>query len=322
MTITPNNEKVAAKSPLSALSPAKIRDLPRSFLLEQLEIYYAAKPPPGIVECDYALWQCAETGLQFAWPPLPGNAAFYEWLSGFESYYPGIRWEYGQVRRLIKPEKTTSILKVLDVGCGKGDFLRSIDFLSGKQKFALDLNDLAVEECRRQGFQSFCGTVEMAAEAGFLRPSEFPIVTSFHCLEHVDDPVKFVRSLIIATAPGGKIFLSTPYSPMSFEYAWFDILNHPPHHMTRWNLAAYQRLAEMMGLKMRYFVPPSNALRRALEVFCLLNYGPHRRVGKARLAMDLLRHFPDFIRHYQKQRERPRDYPVSANVILVELTAG
>ncbi len=320
-----NNKTVAVKSPLSDLPPAKIRDLPKSFLMEQLEIYYAAKPPPGIVECDYSLWQCVETGLQFAWPPLPGNSIFYEWLSGFESYYPGVRWEYGQVRRLVESEKSAlgKAFKVLDVGCGKGDFLRSLDAMPGEQKFALDLNEPAVEECRRQGFQSFCGTVETAAAAGFLRPGEFSVVTAFHCLEHVERPVEFVRSLVSAAAPGGRVFISTPYSPMSFEYAWFDVLNHPPHHMTRWNLTAYRRLAELLGLKLRYFVLPSNPLRRAFGVFCLLHYGPNRSVGKARLAKDLLCDFPAFIRHYRRQLERSRTHQgVSANVILVELTVA
>ena len=241
----------AAQSPLSTLPPKKIRDLPRTFLLERLEHYYGTRPPAKVVECDYALWECAETGLQFAWPAMPGSLRFYEWVSSFPSYYPGVRWEYGEVRRLLASEKVAAKknFKLLDVGCGKGDFLHSLDFIPNDNKFALDLNEPAVVECRRQGFQAFCGTMDTALAAGFLRAGEFPVVTSFHCLEHVDQPVEFVRSLVGAVAPGGRLFISTPYSPMSFESDWFDILNHPPHHMTRWNLAAYRRLAEMTGAK-------------------------------------------------------------------------
>ncbi len=309
----------AAPSPLSVLPPKKIRDLPRTFLLDQLELYYGARPPAGAVECDYALWECAETGLQFAWPPKPGSLPFYEWVSQFASYYPGIRWEYGEVRRLLASEQkaTGKNFKLLDVGCGKGDFLQGLDFIPNQNKFALDLNEPAVAECRRQGFQAFCGTMDTALAAGFLRAGEFPVVTSFHCLEHVDQPVEFVRSLLAAVAPGGRLFISTPYSPMSFEPEWFDILNHPPHHMTRWNLTAYQRLAEMTGAKMNYFVPPSSALQRAVRNFRLLQYGPHGSAGKAALLKDLLRYFPKFLRHYQKQKQRQ---PVGADVILVEFT--
>jgi SAM-dependent methyltransferase len=309
-----------AKSPLSAAPPKKIRDLPRSFLLEQLELYYGKKPPETIVERDYSLWRCAETGFEFAWPMLPGNIPFYEWVSGFASYYPGLRWEYGEVQRLIEPPANRPPM-VLDVGCGKGDFLQGIHFLPASSRYALDLNEPAIRACRQLGFQAYCGTIAAALAAGFVAKGQFPVVTSFHCLEHVDDPVEFVRSLAAITAPGGRLFLSTPYSPMSFESDWFDILNHPPHHMTRWNLAAYQRLASLLGLRLRYFVPASNTLRRALSVFRLLQYGPNRSVGKARFAADLLRHFPKLAAQYRKQKERGRDHGgIAADVILVELT--
>jgi 2-polyprenyl-3-methyl-5-hydroxy-6-metoxy-1,4-benzoquinol methylase len=322
-TADPNLE--AARSPWSRLPPKKIRDLPKKFLLEQLELYYKATPPEQVVKTDYALWECAETGLQFAWPTLPGNLDFYEWVSGFASYYPGIRWEYGEVRRLLESGKNATVenFKLLDVGCGKGDFLRGLDFIPDKNKFALDLNEPAVAECRREGFQAFCGTMDTALAAGFLHAGEFPIVTSFHCLEHVDQPVEFVRSLMAAVAPGGRLFISTPYSPMSFESGWFDILNHPPHHMTRWNLAAYQRLAEMVGAKMCFFAPPSRAEQRALNVFRLQQYGPNCRVSKGRLLKDLLQRLPSFLRLYQEQIKRARNSPVGgADVILVELTVS
>ncbi|MDD5138886.1 MAG: class I SAM-dependent methyltransferase [Verrucomicrobiales bacterium] len=309
-----------SKSPLSTLPPKKIRDLPRTFLLDRLADYYGARPPAEAVECDYALWECAETGLQFAWPAVPGSLRFYEWVSGFASYYPGIRWEYGEVRRRLAADAGTGKnFKLLDVGCGKGDFLQGLDFIPSENKYALDLNEPAVVECRRLGFQACCGTMDTALAAGFFKAGEFPAVTSFHCLEHVDQPVEFVRSLMGAVAPGGRLFISTPYSPMSFEPEWFDILNHPPHHMTRWNLAAYQRLAEITGAKMRYFTPPSSPFRRAVRNFRLLQYGPHGPAGKAALLKDLVRRFPEFLRHYRKQKQR---LPVGADVILVEFTVS
>src|ERR1700685_1368838 len=170
-----------AYSPLSSLPPKKIRDLPKSFLLEQLKTYYQTAPPQEIVECDYSLWECTETGLQFAWPPHPGGTPFYEWVSSFKSYYPGLRWEYGRVRELLKRQNNGGKFKLLDVGCGAGDFLRNLDFLPNENKYALDLNAPAIEKCRRQGFQAFCGTMETALVARFFKLAEFPVVTSFHC---------------------------------------------------------------------------------------------------------------------------------------------
>ena len=308
--------------PLSAQPPQKVRELPRAFLLAQLTDYFHSPPPAGVVETDYSLWRCAETGLEFCEPPLPGNAAFYEWVSSFASYYPGVRWEYGEVARLLQADHlSASNLKVLDVGCGKGDFLRALDFLPPEKKFALDLNEPAIRACREQGFSAYCGTVETAIAAKFLNPGEFPVVTSFHCLEHVRQPVEFVRELLRATAPGGKLFLSTPYSPMSFERDWFDVLNHPPHHMARWNLAAYRKLAEILGVKMRHFTPQNRPLKQALQTFRLKTYGPNVNVARATLLKDLLLRAPQFLAAWRQLRQRARSHENGGgDLILVEFT--
>ena len=304
------------------MAPQKIRELPQSFLLGKLGDYFHSIAPREIIETDYSLWRCAETGLEFCHPPQSGNIAFYEWVSSFDSYYPGFRWEYGEVAALIKPEGlVVADFKILDVGCGKGDFLRALDFLPTQKKFALDLNEPAINACRKQGFNAFCGAIESAIGAGFLRGGEFPVVTSFHCLEHVGQPVEFVRELIRAVAPGGRIFLSTPASPMSFERDWFDVLNHPPHHMARWNLAAYRKLAEILDLKMRHFTPPPRVLKQALQLFCLKNYGPNVKISRATLLKDLLLHSPQFISDWKKSYSRMRQHDLGgADLILIEFT--
>lgn len=317
-------ESGGARSPLSNLPPKKIRDLPQSFLLRELELQYGAKAPEGVVETDYSLWECAETGLQFAWPMLPGNIVFYEWISGFSTYYPGIRWEYRKLREILKAEgRLSANSKVLDAGSGKGDFLQTFDLVSNEHKYALDLNNPAVTACRQQGIQAFCGTIGTALGEGFLKPGDFTVVTSFHCLEHVSEPLSFVRDLIKVTAAGGRVFVSTPYSPMSTEENAFDILNHPPHHLTRWNLAAYQRLAGMLGVKMRYFVPPAGPFKRALKSFWVKRNGPNKPIVKAKLLADVAAHLPEVFDFYRKHSVRERaNGGIGADVIMVEFTVS
>ena len=323
MLLTSDDRFGRVQSPLSSLPPVKVRDLPKAFILDSLESYHGARPPDGAVETDYSMWRCRETGLEFAWPMLPGNVELYEWLSSFAAYYPAVRWEYEAVRQHLEAQDTqTGRAKVLDVGCGKGNFLAKLDFLPRGLRYGIDLNEPGVAACRQQGFQAFCGTIDAALDSRFLRPSEFSAVTSFHCLEHVGAPVDFVRSLAALAAPGGRVFISTPYSPMSFEADWFDVLNHPPHHLTRWNLHSYRRLADILGLQIRCFFPPSALLKQALMTFRLLQYGPHRKVRATELLSDALRRLPVLLRAFRAQLERGRrNGGTTADVVLVELTA-
>jgi 2-polyprenyl-3-methyl-5-hydroxy-6-metoxy-1,4-benzoquinol methylase len=321
MTTTSSAE---VKSPLSERAPEKVRDLPKSFILVELEKYYGRKPPIEAVECDYSLWHCRETGLEFAWPMRAGNALFYKWISEAVSYYPEERWEYGKVRELMAEQRSPipGPFRVLDIGCGTGDFLKALPG-AAENKFALDMNEPAITACRSLGFHAFCGTFETAQESGFVQAGKFSAATAFHCLEHVDDPVQFVRTAADVIEPGGRLYMSTPYSPMSFESDWYDVLNHPPHHMTRWNVKAYQRLAQLLGMKMRWFTPESTAARRTLQEFRILTYGPNRSIPKGRQLFDLLLRAPQAMRLFARQQRRGRaGEGIAADVILVEFSKG
>jgi hypothetical protein len=99
-------------------------------------------------------------------------------------------------------------------------------------------------------------------------------------------------------------------------------MNHPPHHMMRWNLAAYRRLADILGLKLRHYAPRSRPFRQALQLFQLKKYGPHTRVPRATLVKDLLANLPTFLAEWKKMSQRAaRHENGGVDLILVEFTA-
>lgn len=306
-------------SPLSNCAPRRVRDLPAAFIRSALHDYYAEAPPAGVCDTDYSLWECQETGLQFAVPPLQGNAAFYRWVGQFASYYPGLRWDYTKVREIVAGLPSWQG-PLLDVGAGRGDFLAYFDLLAPGLKLGIDLNADAVQDCAKRGFGAFCGTVDEAVSSGFVKPGGCGIVTAFHVLEHVEDPVGFAASLVSLAEPSGRVFLSTPNSPMSFEGRWFDILNHPPHHLTRWNPRAYAKLASILGCRIRMFHPPSSVLRDTFKLFQLLRHGT-KTLSRAGKIKDALFHPATFARCFAAQLEHRRQHPPPhSDVILVELT--
>lgn len=306
--------KETPRSPLGDSHSLRLNILPQTRIIHELSRYFQSPCPPESVDCDYELFRCAETGLEFCSPALPGNKIFYSWISSFPNYYPKFRWEYGRVLARIR-ELGGAFLPLCDVGCGDGQFLSAASSTGSRDVFGLDFNKFAIEKCVSKGIPSFCGSIQEALDDNIVKRNHFPFVSSFHCLEHVEDPVAFVQELAQIMAPGGRIFLSTPASPMSFETAWFDIMNHPPHHMTRWNLASYQKMAAILNFKLRYYFPKTFSVRQAIRAWKLKNGGPF---GNAPFSFLKSR---DFLMLWKKLYLRSKNHPLhGADTILVELS--
>ncbi len=101
-------------------------------------------------------------------------------------------------------------LRVLDLGCGAGlaaEALarRGFDVLGVDA--APDVIGAASDHARGQGLRLAyrVGTAEDVLAEGL----RFPIVTALEVIEHVPDPMGFVRILAALVEPGGLAFLST-----------------------------------------------------------------------------------------------------------------
>jgi len=300
-------------SPLSIERPIWLYDLPKEFIITSLSTYFDSPCPWEAVNQDYSVWKCSETGLEFCWPLEPGNKIFYQWLSNFNSYYPSERWEYKKVISRFNTLGRSSS-SILDVGCGDGSFLRLASTHGFKNVFGLDFNQDSIQKCLRFGFSAFCGSIDHAVSSGVLKKNTFDFITSFHCLEHVQNPVLFVNELFELLVQKGRLFLSTPFSPMSFEKYWFDIMNHPPHHMTRWNLRSYEKLASILNLRISFYYPRASALRQVIQIYHLLYF--RFKPFKKRDFFDLLYFFKLFFDCLSSNRFHSLK---GSDVILVEL---
>jgi SAM-dependent methyltransferase len=97
--------------------------------------------------------------------------------------------------------------KVLDVGCGCGANARAIRERSpGVRVFGVEPNERAVELARDACHEVFHGTVEDWARAGSAEPT-FDAILLSDVLEHVADPIAFVRSLAAMPALGGALWI-------------------------------------------------------------------------------------------------------------------
>lgn len=209
--------------------------------------------------------------MEFALPMLPGSGAFYDWVTAQPKYYPGSRWEFAEVRQLVATAARP--VSLLDVGCGSGDFLISLKGLSNVDAAGLDTTPNSVDTCHERGVSAVClGIHDYSAR---YPDKKYDFVVSFHCIEHVADPAAFVRDLATLLKPNGKLIITAPLSPMYFETSWFDPLNHPPHHLSRFTVQSLQALASNAKLSASVRTSPSPRLaRRALNTVRLKFEGP------------------------------------------------
>lgn len=218
---------------------------------------------------DYRMFRCSFCQLEFADPSTPGSKEFYNWIVSHDDYYPRERWEWGIVRQRVEnlAADRGKPLTVVDVGCGAGDFLDVLRNIPNVRCIGIDITANSVKACRERGHEAYCTTLENAKQ--FVSTS-IDVVTAFHCLEHVADPLAFICQARDLLAPCGRLLVSTPYSPMSFEETWFDPQNHPPHHITRWSERPYQVLADRAGLFLTVIPGPVRSLvQRTAQAFML-----------------------------------------------------
>src|SRR5262249_57535140 len=95
--------------------------------------------------------------------------------------------------------------RYLDVGCGSGGALGVARAL-GWRVAGIEMDDAAAAKARRFTDELHVGDVLTAPFA----PGRFDVVTAFHVLEHVPDPVAAARRMLDWLAPGGLLIVEVP----------------------------------------------------------------------------------------------------------------
>lgn len=290
-----------------ALGAAEIR--------KRLTQEMCAPPPASLMIADYEMRECADCGLVFADRMQPGDAAYYEWVTGFPAYHAGARWEWRAMRRLVEARAQPTHL--LDIGCGDGAFLASLSDLPGVELSGIDLSATSIVRARAKGLNA------RRAALGDLvnEDARFDIVSMSHVLEHVANPLGVIESAKRLLKEGGEIVLSVPYSPTSREYVKPDIMNLPPHHLTRWNLRSLTMLADRAGLKLRYEMRKPKSLWKRAAQHAVERVTGHSDVKGMRKAAVLASHPGALAEGFRVHRAREKvDGRRAADEILVRLS--
>lgn len=197
---------------------------------------------------EIGCYRCLDTGLLFFWPPsLEGSARLYAQLQEIDWYYGSGDWQHDFAARQLGREDV-----VLEIGCATGDFLDRIRTLVADAA-GIDISETAVAKARARGLPAHGASLrEWVTE----HPEQATVCCAFQVLEHVSYPKEFIELCIRAVGPKGRLIFATPNARGYLRHQ-YDILDLPPHHMSRWDIATYRSLEKIFPLRLsRYGIEP------------------------------------------------------------------
>lgn len=146
--------------------------------------------------------------------------------------------------RHLTPKNVGKPGKLLDIGCGNGEFLeRSLEM--GWQAQGCEIDPKAVAICRSNGLN----VLEGDSFHTTLNEQRFDVITMSHVLEHVVDQAALLQRTYSLLKPGGYLWMALP-NPQSlglrlFNAAWNQL--HPPCHLSIPSQAVLLRWLENKG---------------------------------------------------------------------------
>lgn len=196
----------------------------------------------------YTLRWCGKCDVQFADPMEEPGQEFYESHSrytGPELLYTSPRslnWD----QRWFLRDRPRAGGKLLDVGCGTGYFAAAAR-LAGYRVSGLDFSRPQLELARRLFGLTDLYPTTLRDYARSAPPASLDVVTAFQVLEHVADPVAFIRDARTLLAPGGYLAVGVPnWRVWGIFREWLD---QPPHHLTRWSRTSLAKALERGGFE-------------------------------------------------------------------------
>jgi len=217
----------------------------------------------------YELFACVRCGLEF-WDPRTEDRSFYEaeHSGGYDRFHSGVLVERPAHDEFLARPSPSGPARLLDIGCGNGSFIRRAQ-QRGYEVWGIDFDRRSVDAARNAfGLDNvFVLSVDGLREK--FSDTQFDVITCFEVLEHLPDPVGFLRNVAGLLKRDGTFAGSVPNAER--EFASFDrhVEAHdmPPHHFTWWSPRSLGRLLETSG------------------------FGPERMAGVGALTL------PEYVRH-------------------------
>ena len=222
---------------------------------------------------EFNVVQCQECSLIYLNPRPAWNDMKKFYPSSYAPYISSSsslqRWIHRgglrKKRHLVRKYKPYGTL--LDVGCATGDFLQMMSYDKNWKLFGLEPNPEAARQAAQiSGVNIFCGRLEDAIyPSGF-----FSVITMWHVLEHLYEPLSALGKLRQALRPDGVLIMAVPVldsvDAKLFGPYWsgYDV----PRHLVTYSKATLLKILSQSGfslVRFESFIGGYDAFRISLD---------------------------------------------------------
>lgn len=138
-------------------------------------------------------------------------------------------------------------VKLLDIGCGTGEFLKSLNIVRF-DRFGVEINPIGAKLCRKNGLKIFNEDILVKD----FREEKFDVMTLWQVLEHINNPSGlFAKAHRILNKDGLLVFQVPNSNSLGFKIGkkyWFHL--DSPRHVWIPNEASIELLCNMAGFNL------------------------------------------------------------------------
>lgn len=190
---------------------------------------------------DFQIFECEDCGLLYT-TPRPEKDKIGEYYKS-ENYYSHQENKQGFIPKVYEKVKSINLKskskmatkgmkigKVLDIGCGVGDFLHKMETYGWKTTGIEPSEDAKNIARKRMNAELYSPD-----EIDKLESESFDLITMWHVLEHVDDLKTEIAELQRLLKKGGRLVLALPnfksYDGQFYKEKWaaYDVPRHLNH---------------------------------------------------------------------------------------------